>query len=81
MTVHLGNFIMLGIWLILPCIRWWEEAMPMSTKRYDSAERGWMTELPILFVRSPNALRSQEAAAEELVRSILQQEFQQEIHT
>ena len=53
----------------------------MSTKQFDSADRGQMTELPILFVRSPNALKPQKAVAEELIRSILHHEFQQEIHT
>lgn len=53
----------------------------MSTMRYDSAERRQTTELPVLFVRSPNALRSQKTVAEELVISILRKEFRQEIHT
>ena len=55
--------------------------MPMDAKRYESARRGQMTDIPILFVPSPTASKTQKVIAEELAASILRHVFLREFST
>lgn len=52
----------------------------MDTTRYEAKEHGRMTDIPVIFIPDPAAVKPESAIAEELAASILRQEFLREIH-